>query len=112
MATNNRRILGTFYECETIINREGQFYRKVDLDRLRGQRASAILWIQNPNNTLVKRNRKITALHIKQLKAAGVEELHFPQEELIGKIIGQDIIDEDTGEVLFPINTDISEKNS
>lgn len=104
-------LLGTFYECETIINREGQFYRKVDLDRLRGQRASSdIMDPKNPNNTLVKRNRKITALHIKQLKAAGVEELHFPQEELIGKIIGQDIIDEDTGEVLFPINTDISEK--
>ncbi|MGY3802441.1 DNA-directed RNA polymerase subunit beta [Pigmentibacter ruber] len=104
-------LLGTFYECETIINREGQFYRKVDLDRLRGQRASSdIMDPKNPNNTLVKRNRKITALHIKQLKAAGVEELHFPQEELVGKIIGQDIIDEDTGEVLFPINTDISEK--
>lgn len=104
-------LLGTFYECETIISREGQFYRKVDLDRLRGQRASSdIMDPKNPNNTLVKRNRKITALHIKQLKAAGVEELHFPQEELIGKIIGQDIIDEDTGEVLFPINTDISEK--
>ncbi|WGL60732.1 DNA-directed RNA polymerase subunit beta [Pigmentibacter sp. JX0631] len=104
-------LLGTFYECETIINRDGQFYRKVDLDRLRGQRASSdIMDPKNPNNTLVKRNRKITALHIKQLKAAGVEELHFPQEELVGKIIGQDIIDEDTGEVLFPINTDISEK--
>jgi DNA-directed RNA polymerase subunit beta len=104
-------LLGTFYECETILNRDGQFFRKVDLDRLRGQRASTdIMDPKNPSNTLVKRNRKISALHIKQLKAAGVVELHFPQEELIGKVIGQDIIDDDTGEVLFPINTDISEK--
>ncbi|MBX9696832.1 MAG: DNA-directed RNA polymerase subunit beta, partial [Alphaproteobacteria bacterium] len=31
-------------------------------------------------------------------------------EDVIGKIIGRDIIDEETGEVLFPINTDVSEK--
>ncbi|RDB36088.1 DNA-directed RNA polymerase subunit beta [Spirobacillus cienkowskii] len=104
-------LLATFYECETIVNRDGQFYRKVDLDRLRGQRASSdIMDPKNPANTLVKRNRKISVLHIKQLKAAGVEELHFPQEELIGKVIGQDVIDIDTGEVLFPINTEITEK--
>lgn len=104
-------LLATFYECETIVNRDGQFYRKVDLDRLRGQRASSdIMDPKNPANTLVKRNRKISVLHIKQLKAAGVEELHFPQEELVGKVIGQDVIDIDTGEVLFPINTEITEK--
>jgi DNA-directed RNA polymerase subunit beta len=104
-------LLDTFYECETIIFKSAQFFRKVNLDRLRGQRASSdIMDPKNPHNTLVKRNRKISALHVKQLKAAGVEELPIAQEELIGKVIGRDIIDQETGEVLFPINTEVSDK--
>lgn len=104
-------LLGTFYECEKILIRDGSYFRKVNLDKLRGQRAwSDIMDPKNPAQALVKRNRKISTLHIKQLKAAGIEELPMSREELVGKVIGHDIIDDQTGEVLFPINTEISEK--
>lgn len=104
-------LLSTFYECEKILIRDGSYFRKVNLDKLRGQRAwSDIMDPKNPTQALVKRNRKISALHIRQLKAAGIEELPMTREELVGKVIGRDIIDDETGEVLFPINTDVSEK--
>jgi DNA-directed RNA polymerase subunit beta len=104
-------LLGTFYECEMILRRDGSYFRKVNLEKLRGQRAwSDIMDPKNPSQALVKRNRKISTLHIKQLKAAGIEELPMSRDELVGKIIGHDIIDDQTGEVLFPINTEISEK--
>lgn len=104
-------LLSTFYECESIVIRKGEYFRKVNLDRLRGQRASSdIMDPKNPAQALVKRNRKISALHIKHLKAAGIQELPLMREDIVGKVIGKDIIDENTGEVLFPINTDITEK--
>lgn len=106
----NEELLGMFYDCETIIIREGKYFRKVNLDSLRGQRASSdIMDPKNPDVALVKRNRKITALHVRQLKAAGIEELPIPKEELVGKVIGRNIVDKH-GNVLFAINTDISEK--
>ncbi len=104
-------LLSTFYECETIVMRNGSYFRKVNLENLRGQRASTdIMDPKNPSQALIKRNRKISALHIKQLKAAGVEELPITKEELIGKVIGKDIIDNNTGEVVLPINLEINEK--
>ncbi len=104
-------LLGTFYDCETIVVKNESYFRKVNLDNLRGQRASSdIMDPKNPTQALIKRNRKFTPLHIKQLKAAGVEQLEIFKEELIGKIIGKDVIDMNTGEVILPINTEINEK--
>ena len=108
---STEELLNTFYECESIVIRDGAYFRKVNLDNLRGQRASTdIMDPKNPTQALIKRNRKISALHIKQLKAAGVTELPMNKEDFIGKVVGKDIIDMDTGEVILPINTEINEK--
>ncbi len=107
----NEELLGMFYDCETIVLREGKYFRKVNLDLLRGQRASSdIMDPKNPENTLVKRNRKITPLHIRQLKSAGVTELPVEKSELVGKVVGRNIIDTQTDELVCAINTDISDK--
>ena len=98
-----------FFPFKIIIIKNGEFFRKVNLELLRGQRASTDIMDPKTGKLLVKRNRKIGLAVIKQLQSAGVEMLSLPKDEVIGKIIGKDIIDDDTGEVLFPVNQDVTE---
>jgi DNA-directed RNA polymerase subunit beta len=109
LGLSTEELLDFFYDRETVLLKDGQFQRKVNLELLRGQRASSDIIEPRSGKILVKRNRKIGLAVIKQLQAAGVEALPMVKEDVIGKIIGRDIIDEDTGEVLFPINQDVTE---
>jgi DNA-directed RNA polymerase subunit beta len=109
LGLSTEELLDFFYDRETIILKDGQFHRKVNLELLRGQRASTDIIDPKSGRILVKRNRKIGLAVIKQLQSAGVEMLPMTKEEVIGKIIGRDVIDDDTGEVLFPINQEVTE---
>ena len=109
LGLSTEELLEFFYDRETIIIHDGQYRRKVNLELLRGQRASADIVDPKTSKILVKRNRKIGLSVIKQLQSAGVESLPMVREDVVGKIIGRDVIDDDTGEVLFPINQDITE---
>jgi len=55
--------------------------------------------------------RRINAKHKKELEAAKVTSIHAPFEYLFGKVIANDIIDKETGEILFEANTEINEEN-
>ena len=102
-------LLDMFYEKETITIKKNEYLRKVDLNRLRGQKASVDIIDPKKGTVIVKRNRKITPLHIRQLKNIGIEALPLSEEELFTKVIAEDIIDLQTGEVLFPVKTEINE---
>jgi DNA-directed RNA polymerase subunit beta len=109
LGLSTEELLEYFYDRESIINRKGSFFRKVDLAKLRGQRASSDIIDPKTGKVLVKRNRKIGLAVIKQLQNAGVDELPMAKEDVLGKVIALDVIDEDTGEVLFPVNQEITE---
>ena len=78
-------LLDMFYEKETITIKKNEYLRKVDLNRLRGQKASVDIIDPKKGTVIVKRNRKITPLHIRQLKNIGIEALPLSEEELFTK---------------------------
>ena len=53
----------------------------------------------------------INARHVKMKKKKKIEYLPISEEYLYGKIIGQDIIDQETGEIVVPLNTSIDIEN-
>ncbi|MDF1797348.1 MAG: DNA-directed RNA polymerase subunit beta [Coxiellaceae bacterium] len=59
---------------------------------------------------IVEEGRRISGRHIRLLEKAKVKNLVVPDTYLIGKVIAEDIIDQDTGEVLVAANTEISEE--
>ncbi len=109
LGLSTEELLDYFYDRETILNKDGNFFRKVDLSKLRGQRASTDIVEPKSGKVLVKRNRKIGLAVIKQLQNAGVDALPMAKEDLLGKVIALDVVDDDTGEVLFPVNQEITE---
>ena len=77
--------------------------------RLRGD-VSTFEIKDKKGNLLVEEGRRITARHIRKLEQAGVSELTVPREYLVGRALARDIIDTDSGEVLFECNTEITDE--
>ena len=77
-------------------------------ERLRGQTAS--FEIKNKRTVLVEKDRRITAKHIKEIEKAGLTSLSIPADFLIGKVIAKDIINEETGEIEYHANHEITEE--
>jgi DNA-directed RNA polymerase subunit beta len=109
-----QELLDFFYDKETveIDETEGEVsvFRVVDYDLLGGQRAPND--IRAPDGSvLVKKGRKISRAHIKRMRNADIRRLPMELEELVGKIAAEDIIDENTGEVLLNCNEEITEEH-
>ncbi|HJK95061.1 MAG TPA: DNA-directed RNA polymerase subunit beta, partial [Polyangiaceae bacterium LLY-WYZ-15_(1-7)] len=106
---STHELLEFFYDTETIFfEPRGKFTKSIEFDLLPGQRATRDIKVEG--ETLVKRNRKFTRSAIRKLKKAGVDKLPIDQGELLGKVSAEDIIDEETGEILLGVNEEISEE--
>src|SRR5690606_1119865 len=56
------------------------------------------------DRVIVEEGRRITARHVRQLEDAGVKRLRVPREYLYGKILGHDVVNTETGEVIAKAN--------
>ena len=59
---------------------------------------------------IVNKGKRITQKHIDQLTEAGVSFISFPEYWLIGKRTAKPIFNHATGEIIYPVNTPISEE--
>jgi len=59
---------------------------------------------------IVASGRRINAKHVKLINAAGGEGIRAPLEYLIGKVLGRELVDSETGEVLAKLNEIVSEE--
>jgi len=66
--------------------------------------------IKSGKDVIVEKGRRITAKHTKILEKAGVKSINAPLEYLLDKVVSQDLIDKETGEILFAANTVITEE--
>jgi len=59
---------------------------------------------------IVEEGRRITSRHIRQMEAAKLTELKVANDYLVGSSLACDVIDKETGEVLFACNTEMTEE--
>ena len=101
-------LLKHYYDFEEISWNNTEYVKRVNYDLLVGQRAATDV-ISSSGEVLVKANRKFTRVAIRKLKEEGLEFVPVTTEELLGKIVATDIIDEATGEVLLECNSELTE---
>ena len=101
-------LLEYYYDVEEISWNGTEYVKKVNYDLLAGQRATSDV-LSSSGEVLVKANRKFTRAAIRKLKEDGLEVVPVTIEELTGKILSTDIIDEATGEVLLECNGELTE---
>src|SRR5262245_32874975 len=99
---SDQQILDMFFEKnDFVLSKKGITLTLVP-QRLRGEMAS--FDIKVGDQVIVEEGRRITARHVRELEAAGVEALPVPIQYLDGKILAHDVADASTGEVLGKAN--------
>ncbi len=103
-------ILDMFFDTTTFrVDKEGQITLELEAARLRGEIASVDIK-DKKGKVIVEEGRRITARHINKIESAGIKELEVPAEYIIGRSIAKNIIDTDSGEILFECNTEITDE--
>ena len=108
MGLNAVEILDTFFEKVNVKLKAKSCDLALEPTRLRG--VIAEFDIKSGKDVIVEKGRRITAKHTKLLEKSGVKSINAPLEFLLDKVISQDLIDKETGEILFAANTVISEE--
>ena len=110
MQMSNQEILKYFYRTERLVfDKDGKYFKMVDLDILSGQRAEEDILDPKSGEVIVKKNRKFTKAVTKRIEEAGIKRFEAPIEAVVGRVASEDIVDEKTGEVLLECNHELSE---
>ena len=101
-------ILDIFFENDTFTFQKDGLQLALVPSRLRGE--TAAFAIKSGRKVLVEEGKRITAKHIRDLEAAGIDKLDVDKEYLIGKTLAHNIVDTDTGELIANANDEITEE--
>ena len=102
-------IVDLFFDKDEVKFEKDSFKLKLIPERLKGTIAIDDLKIKN--KVIIEAGKIFNARHVKMLQDAKIDYLPISDEYLFGKIIGQDIFDQETGEILIPLNTKIDFEN-
>ncbi len=101
---STEELLKYYYKTETLLLDKKDFEKVVDYDLLLGQRATKDVRHPETREIIVRKNRKFTRLSVQKMQEAGIKTLQLDEEEVNGLISAEDVINEDSGEVLLECN--------
>ncbi|MFN0164359.1 MAG: DNA-directed RNA polymerase subunit beta [Burkholderiales bacterium] len=102
------QILTNFFDFDTFhMHKEGAQFEIVP-ERLKGEIARFDV-ADKGGKVIVAKDKRITAKHIRDMEAAGLKRISVPDEFLIGRVLGTNIVDTDSGEVIANANDEITD---
>ena len=78
-------------------------------ERMRGEVASFDI-LAKGKKVIVQKDKRITAKHIREMQEAKIDQLEVPEDFLLGRILAQNIVDKETGEVVALANDEVTEE--
>lgn len=105
---DNVQMLDMFFEHNVFKIKKSEIDMMLNADWLKGETATFDIKVKG--DVVVPQGRRITALHIKNLKKSGVKSLTVPEDYLMGKILAENLVDTDTGEVFANANDEVTEE--
>jgi DNA-directed RNA polymerase subunit beta len=109
---NSQEILGMFYENNSFKIKKGKepsIVLELVPARLRGEVLTFPVK-DKKGKVIVEEGRRITSRHIRQMETAKLTELVVSSDFVVGTSLAQDIVDAETGEVLYACNSEITEE--
>jgi DNA-directed RNA polymerase subunit beta len=103
---DNEEMINIFFETNKFTLTAEKCLFHIIPERMRGEIAA--FDIKNKGQVLVEEGRRITAKHIREIIKSGLTEIEVPKDYLLGKILGHNLIDQSTGEVLAHVNDEIT----
>ena len=105
---DNEEMIKIFFETNRFTLTKDKCLFNIVPERMRGEISA--FDIKYNNQILVEEGRRITAKHIREMNKVGLIEVEVPREYLIGKILGHNLIDQSTGELVANVNDEITEQ--
>ena len=102
------QMLDMFFEHNVFKIKKNEIDMVLEADWLKGETATFDILVKG--DVLVPQGRRITALHIKNLKKSGIKVLPVPEDFVMGKILAENLVDKETGEVFASANDEITEE--
>ena len=104
---NNEDIINIFFETNkfTLSAKKCMFH--IIPERMRGEIAA--FDIKHNDQILLEEGRRITAKHIREMNKAGLTEVEVPFDYLTGKILGHNLVDQETGELIAHVNDELTQ---
>jgi DNA-directed RNA polymerase subunit beta len=103
---DNEEMINIFFETNKFTLSAEKCLFHIVPERMRGEIAA--FDIKQNDQVLVEEGRRITAKHIREMNKAGLTEVEVPREYLTGKILGHNLIDETTGELVANVNDEVT----
>ena len=104
---NNEFLLDYFYDLDEVYVKNKKLYRRLDIERMSGQRAQVDILDPKSGEVLVKAGRRITRAVVKKVQQIDLKEVEVTLEDLVGKVLAKPLIDEETGEVIADANDEL-----
>ncbi|MEX2366046.1 MAG: DNA-directed RNA polymerase subunit beta, partial [Pseudohongiellaceae bacterium] len=106
-----QEILEMFYENNTyFIDKKGEFSVELVPSRLRGAVLNFDIVGKNKKDVIVESGRRITARHIRDMEKAKLTRLVVPAEFIIGNALARDVVDKESGEIMYACNAEITQE--
>jgi len=102
------QILATFYDFDVFQLADSGVEFELVPERLRGE-VARFDFVDKSGKVIVQKDKRITVKHIRDLEAAGMKRIHVPDEFILGRAVGRNVIDTSTGEILANANEEITE---
>ena len=104
----SEQIINTFFDFDTFyIGPKGIEFALVP-DRLRGEVAKFDI-LDKDGNVLVAKDKRITVKHIRDMEKAGISQIVVPHDFILGRVVANNIVNEETGEIVANANDEITE---
>ena len=102
-------ILEMFFAKNVFHVKKGGFSMDLVPERLRGEVATFDIR-DGSGDVLVETGRRVTARHVRLLERSGPNRLDVPREYLLGRVLARDVVAKETGEIVAPCNTEVTDE--
>lgn len=100
-------ILERFYDFDTFRLTQKSASLHFTPQRLQGETAQFEIK-DKEGNTIVAKDKRITARHVRLMEKAGIKEVAVPDDFLIGRVLAKAIYNQETGEKIADANDEIT----
>ncbi len=108
LGMTNEEMLDLFFENSEFYLSDKEIKMGLIPERLRGE--TAAFDIKLGRKLIVEDGKRITAKHVRDMEKSTVDKLVVPQRYLEGKVLANDIVDKETGELLAAANAELTEE--
>ncbi|MDP1706143.1 MAG: DNA-directed RNA polymerase subunit beta, partial [Sulfurimicrobium sp.] len=105
---NPEQILSMFYATDTfLLGKKGVQFELVP-ERLRGEMARFDI-AGKDGTVIVPKDKRITVKHIREMEQAGIKKVTVPEEFILGRVLVENVVDKESGEIVALANEEITE---